>query len=196
DTAIGSTGAVIAAILVQLVGVALYGVGLSASVLASSRAVETSMLRARGATPAQLGTMAAVEAVLVAAPAVVVGPFAGARVVELVERWGPVAQTDLDLQPVVSTVAWLSALVIGVAVVGIVTWPAVRSARGFARNQAARARPDTALPLQRTGLDIVIAALAIIGLWRLGASSVATSDLSGRLGTDPVLVLAPTLGVV
>lgn len=196
DTAIGSTGAVIAAILLQLVGVALYGVGLSASVLASSRAVETAMLRARGATPAQLGTMAAVEAVLIAAPAVVIGPWAGSRVVEVVERWGPVAQTDLDLQPALSPVAWLSAIVVGVIVIGIVTWPAVRSARGFASSQAARTRPDAALPLQRTGFDIVIAALAIIGLWRLSATSAATSDLSGRLGTDPVLVLAPTLGVV
>jgi hypothetical protein len=196
DTAIGSTAAVIAAILLQLVGVALYGVGLSASVLVSSRAVETSMLRARGATPAQLGTMAAVEAILVAVPAVAVGPWAGSRVVELVERWGPVAQTELDLQPGLGTAAWLAAAVVGVAVIGIVTWPAVRSARGFARSQAARARPDAALPLQRTGLDIVVAALAIIGLWRLSASSAATSDLSGRLGTDPVLVLAPTLGVV
>lgn len=196
DTAIGSTGAVIAAILLQLVGVALYGVGLSASVLASSRAVETAMLRSRGATPAQLGTMAAVEAVLVALPAVVLGPWAGARVVELVERWGPVAQTDLDLQPAVGPAAWIAAAAVGIVVIGIVTWPAVRSARGFARSQAARARPDAALPMQRTGLDIVVAALAIIGLWRLSDSSAATSDLSGRLGTDPVLVLAPTLGVV
>ena len=50
--------------------------------------------------------------------------------------------------------------------------------------------------MQRTGLDVVVAALAVLGLWRLSGSSAATSDLSGRLGTDPVLVLAPTLGVV
>lgn len=196
DTAIGSTGAVIAAILLQLVGVALYGVGLAAAVLTSSRAVETSMLRSRGATPAQLGAMAAVEAVLVAAPAVLLGPWLGSRVVELVERWGPVAQTGLDLQPAVSATAWAAAAVVGALVVGIVTWPAVRSARGFARAQAARARPDRSLPMQRTGLDVAVAALAIIGLWRLSRSSAATSDLGGRLGTDPVLVLAPTLGVV
>lgn len=196
DTAIGSTGAVIAAILLQLVGVALYGVGLAAAVLTSSRAVETSMLRSRGATAGQLGVMAAVEALLVAAPAVLLGPWFGAQVVELVERWGPVAQTGLDLQPRITATAWIAAVVVGVLVVGIVTWPAVRSARGFARAQAARARPDRALPLQRSGLDIVIAALAILGLWRLSGSSAATSDLGGRLGTDPVLVLAPTLGVV
>lgn len=196
DTAIGSTGAVIAAILLQLVGVALYGVGLAAAVLTSSRAVETSMLRSRGATPAQLGTMASVEAILIAAPAVAFGPWLGARVVELVERWGPVAETGLDLQPTVTATAWIAAAVVGVLVVAIVTWPAVRSARSFARSQAARSRQDRSLPMQRTGLDIVVAALAIIGLWRLSRSSAATSDLSGRLGTDPVLVLAPTLGVV
>ena len=196
DTAIGATGAVIAAILLQLVGVALYGVGLSAAVLVSSRAVETSMLRSRGATAEQLGAMAAVESLVIAVPAVVLGPILGGRVVELIERWGPVAQTALDLRPERSATAWVGAGVVGVLVVAIVTWPAVRSARGFARSQAARARPDRSLPLQRSGLDLVIAALAVLGLWRLGGSSAATSDLSGRLGTDPVLVLAPTLGVI
>lgn len=196
DTAIGSTGAVIAAILLQLVGVALYGVGLSAAVLTSSRAVETSMLRSRGATPAQLGTMAAVEALLIAAPAVALGPWLGTRVVALVGRWGPVAQTELDLRPSIGTTAWVAAAVIGAFIVGIVTWPAIRSARGFSRDQAARARPSSVLQMQRTGLDVVVTILAMLGLWRLSGSAAATTDLGGRLGTDPVLVLAPTLGVV
>jgi hypothetical protein len=195
DTAIGSTGAVIAAILLQLVGVALYGVGLSASVLASSRAVETSMLRARGATPAQLGTMAAVEAVLVAAPAVAIGPWAGSRVVELVERWGPVAQTELDLQP-----ASARRMAVGGRdrrvrrrhrhVAGGPLRPRLRPQPGGARPSRRRA-PAAADRTRRRDRGV-----AIIGLWRLSASSAATSDLSGRLGTDPVLVLAPTLGVV
>lgn len=106
-----------------------------------------------GATPAQLGVTAAVEALLVAVPAVVLGPWLGTRVVELVERWGPLAQTGLELEPAISTAARLAA----VAVIGIVTWPAVRSARGCARAQAARARPEGALPLQRTGIDVVVA---------------------------------------
>jgi hypothetical protein len=196
DTAIGSTSAVIAAILLQLVGVALYGVGLAASVLVSSRAVETSMLRSRGATPRQLGAMAAAEAVLIAAPAAALGPYLGGRVVELVERWGPVASTGLDLQPTLSRTAVLASAAVGVVVVAIVTWPAVRSARGFARAQAARARQEGPMLLQRSGLDVALVALALLGLWRLSDSSAATSDLAGRLGTDPVLVLAPTLGVL
>jgi hypothetical protein len=196
DTAIGSTAAVIAAILIQLVGVALYGVGLSASVLASSRIVETSMLRSRGATAEQLGAMAAAEAVLIAIPAVLLGPWLGGHVVELVERWGPVSSTGLDLRPEATATAQLASIVVGVLVVAIVTWPAFRSARGFARVQAARARPEGPLMVQRAGLDVGVAVLAVLGLWRLSGSAAATSDLAGRLGTDPVLVLAPTLGVI
>jgi len=196
DRAIGSTAAVIAAILIQLVGVALYGVGLSASVLVSTRAVETTMLRSRGATAEQLGVMAAVEALLIAVPAVVLGPWLGARVVEAVERWGPVASAGLDLRPTASVAAWVASIIVGVLVVAIVAWPAVRSARGFADAEAARSRPDGPLGLQRAGLDIGVALLAALGLWRLSGSGAATTDLAGRLGTDPVLVLAPMLGVI
>lgn len=196
DTAIGATAAVIAAILIQLVGVALYGVGLSASVLASSRSVETSMLRSRGASAEQLGTMAASEATLIALPAVLLGPKLGELVVEAVERWGPVATTGLDLRPVATSTALLASIIVGVFVIAIVTWPSVRSARGFASTQAERARPEGPGWLQRTGIDIGLALLAVLGLWRLSQSSASTSDLAGRLGTDPVLVLAPTLGVV
>jgi hypothetical protein len=196
DTAIGSTAAVIAAILLQLVGVALYGVGLSASVLVSSRVVETSMLRSRGATAEQLGMMAAAEALLIAIPAVALGPWLGLRVVEMIERWGPVASTGLDLRPTSSATAQIASAIVGVFVVAIVTLPAVRSASGFASTQATRARPEGPLAIQRTGLDIGVVVLAVLGLWRLSGSSAATSDLAGRLGTDPVLTLAPTLGVI
>lgn len=196
DTAIGSTAAVIAAILLQLVGVALYGVGLSASVLASSRVAETATLRARGASPAQLGSMAALEAVLVAAPAVVLGPVAGVRVVKLLESWGPVALAELELRPSAGRAVWAGVVVVGVLIVGIVTWPAVRSARTFRPDRAPRSTFDARHRFQRNGLDLVVVALAALGLWRLRHTSVATSDTAGRIGTDPILVLAPLLGVV
>ncbi len=140
--------------------------------------------------------MAAVEAVLIALPAVALGPLFGGYVVELVERWGPVSSTGLDLRPAITSAATIASISIGVLIVGIVTWPAFRSARGFATSQAARARPEGPLALQRAGLDVGLAALAVLGLWRLSRSSASTSDLAGRLGTDPVLVLAPTLGVI
>jgi hypothetical protein len=124
------------------------------------------------------------------------GPWLGSEVVELLERWGPVSGTGLDLQPAPSITAWAASAVIGVAVVAIVTWPAVRSAQGFASSQATRSRPVGPVALRRSGVDLVVVALAGVGLWRLAASSASTTDLSGRLGTDPVLVLAPALGVI
>ncbi len=196
DDALGSTSAVIAVILVQLVGLALYGLGLAAAVLAGSRLVETALLRSRGATARQMATLAATEALFIAVPAALIGPPLARGVVGLVERWGPVSASGLDLDATVSRAAVIASAVVAVVAVGVVTWPAVRSARALAAAQVERTRPSGPNVLQRSGADIAIAVLAVLGLWQLTQSSAATRDLSGRLGTDPVLVFAPTLGVI
>lgn len=196
DSALGSTSAVIAVILVQLVGLALYGLGLAAAVLAASRLVETALLRSRGATARQMAVLAATEALFIAVPAAIFGPPLARAVVGLVERWGPVSASGLDLDATVSRGAVLASVVVAVIAVGVVTWPAVRSARALAAAQVERTRPTGPNVLQRSGADIAIAVLAVLGLWQLTQSSAATRDLSGRLGTDPVLVFAPTLGVI
>ncbi|NND74194.1 MAG: ABC transporter permease [Ilumatobacter sp.] len=196
DTALGSTSAVIAVILVQLVGLALYGLGLAASVLAGSRLVETSLLRSRGATARQMAVLACAEALFIVAPAAVAGPVLARAVVGLIERWGPVAVTGLDLDATLSRPAITASVVVAIIAVGVVTWPAVRSAQALAAAQAERTRPAGPNALQRSGADIVIAILALLALWQLTQSSAATRDLTGRLGTDPVLVFAPTLGVI
>ncbi len=196
DTALGSTAAVVAAVLLQLVGVALYGLALAAMVLVASRAAETSLLRSRGADARQLGMMAAAEGLVIAIPAVVIGPPLARQVVNVVGRWGPVATAELDLDGAVSRSAVVGSCLVGIAVAVIVTWPAVRSAQSFAIAQSSRTRPSGPNLMQRTGLDIGISLLAVAGLWQLTRSSAATGDLGGRLGTDPVLVFAPALGVV
>lgn len=196
DTALGSTGAVIAVILLQLVGLALYGLGLAASVLAGSRLVETALLRSRGATARQMAVLAGAEALVIAVPAAIAGPVLASGVVGLVERWGPVAASGLELDASMSRTAVIASAVVAIIAVGVVTWPAIRSAQALAAAQQERTRPSGPNALQRTGADVAIAALAVLALWQLTRSSAATRDLSGRLGTDPVLVFAPTLGVI
>jgi len=196
DTALGSSGAVIAVILLQIVGLALYGLALASSVLSSSRLVETSLLRSRGATARQVGALAVAESMLVVVPAAVAGPLLAQSVVGLIERWGPVASTGLDLDPSISTRAVVASAVVAAVSVVVIVWPAVRSAQALADAKSEQTRASRPGALQRSGADIVIAALAVLGLWQLTQSSAATRDLSGRLGTDPVLVLAPTLGVI
>jgi hypothetical protein len=196
DTALESSGAVIAVILLQIVGLSLYGLALASSVLSGSRLVETSLLRSRGATARQVGVLAAAEALLVVVPAAIAGPFLAQVVVGLIEKWGPVAATGLDLDPTITTRAIVASLLVATISVAVITWPAVRSAQALSAAKSERIRASRPNVLQRTGADVVIATLAILGLWQLNQSSAATRDLTGRLGTDPIVVLAPTLGVI
>jgi hypothetical protein len=196
DIALGSSGAVIAVILLQIVGLSLYGLALASSVLSGSRLVETSLLRSRGATARQVGVLAAAEALLVVVPAAIAGPFLAQVVVGLIEKWGPVAATGLDLDPTISTQAIVASVLVAAISVAVIIWPAVRSAQALSAAKSERIRASRPNVLQRTGADVVIATLAILGLWQLNQSSAATRDLTGRLGTDPIVVLAPTLGVI
>lgn len=196
DVAVGTTTAVIAVILVQLVLLALYGLSFAASVLASTRTGEAMLLRSRGATVAQTGALAAAEALLVVVPAVIAGPIVARAVIGVTERWGPVAASGLDLDARTSNVSLIAAIGVGLIAVAVIAWPAVRSARALAEARAETHRVTKPGVLQRTGADLAVALLAVVALWQLTRSSVATRDLSGRIGTDPVLVLAPALGVI
>ncbi len=196
DTSLGSSGAVIAVILLQIVGLALSGLALASSVLSASRLVETSLLRSRGATAQQMGVLAAIEALLVVVPAAIAGPLLAKQVVKLIAQWGPVATTGLDLDPAVTVRAIVASAVVAVAAIVVIVWPAVRSAQALSERKAEQVRATRRNVLQRSGADVVVATLAVLALWQLTQSSAATRDLAGRLGTDPILVLAPTLGVI
>ncbi len=78
--------------------------------------------------------------------------------------------------------------------VALIVWPAVAAARVPTDEVSGPTRSPF---LRRTGLDIVLVVLAVLGLWQLQRTgSVASSaEPGGRASVDPVLVLAPTLGI-
>ena len=194
DTSLRSTSAVVAAILLQLAAVALYGLGVASSVLVASRASERILLHSRGIGTAQVGRDAALEAVIIAVPAAVIGPMLATVAVRVVGQWGPLAATGLELRGTVSPQSFvLSALAAAVAV-AIITWPAISAARAPTSARHGEQREPF---LRRTGLDLVLFVAAALGLWQLRRTgSVATSSSpDSRSSVDPVLVLAPTLGV-
>lgn len=196
DVALGSTRAVVAVVLLQLVGLALYGLSLAATVITSTRDAETTLLRSRGASALQLGCLAAVEALLVVIPAVVIGPIVATVLIERIGRWGPVATAGLDLESSVTSVAVLGACAVGALAVAIIGWPALRAARSTGSAVARQGRPDDRGLLRRSGADLVLAAAAIGTLWRLTGTSATTRDATGAVTLDPILALAPTLGVI
>ena len=194
DTSVRSTTAVVAAVLLQVAVVALFGLAVAAAALFASRRSERILLHSRGISRGRVARDALVEAVLIAVPAAIIGPFLAAGAVGLVARWGPVESTGLELRGSVSGAAFaVSGATAAIAVV-LIAWPAIAGARLPADESGGPAGTPF---LRRTGLDIVLVVLAVLGLWQLQrtGSVASAAEPGGRSSVDPVLVLAPTLGI-
>ncbi len=194
DTSVRSTTAVVAAVLLQVAAVALFGLAVAASVLFASRRSERILLHSRGISNAQVARDALVEAAVVAVPALIIGPFLAVGAVGLVGRWGPIGSAGLELRGAVSGAAFAASAVAAGIAVTLIVWPAIAAAR-LPADEVDR---QTGTPfLRRTGLDIVLFVLAVVGLWQLQrtGSVASAAEPGGRTSVDPVLVLAPTLGI-
>ncbi len=100
ETSIGAMSTVIGLILVQVAGVALYGLALAGTRPGRHPdGARPPCSAPAGRARLQLGLLATLEALLVVAPAVVAAPWLSRSVVDLLGRWGPAAGTGLDLPP-------------------------------------------------------------------------------------------------
>lgn len=193
-----STRASVSVTALQLALLALYTLTLVANLVVDTRSVETTLIRARGATPGQIGAAAAIEGVVLAGPAVLLGPPLAAAVLRLLDDVGVLADVGLVLDPRLTLASYVAALAAGVAAVTVLVVPARRAAAGtFAGARASRSRTPDQSFLQRSGIDVVLLIAAVAGLWQLrSAGSSVAADASGVLGVDPLLVVAPALGLL
>ncbi|MFJ8081210.1 FtsX-like permease family protein [Streptomyces sp. NPDC096205] len=186
-----STLLIVALLLVLL---ALYALLLVARLLSSERAGETRLLRARGASRARIAGHAALEALLLALPAVVAAPLLAGPLTELLAGQGALARIGLHLDaPGGGDLGvWLVAGGTALGCALAVTLPAL-TAQGF---RAGRARTLPA-PL-RAGADLALVVVAGVAYWQLDqqGSGAVTDDASGTLGIDPLLVAAPALALL
>ncbi|QYX81579.1 FtsX-like permease family protein [Streptomyces akebiae] len=166
---------------------------LVARLLDADRVAETRLLRARGATRARLAGLAALEALLISVPAVVLAPLLSGPLTRLLVAQGALGRTGVrvdvpdggrpEVWAVAAGVAALCALAVAV--------PAWRAS--FAGTAAIRAG---ALPAPlRAGADVGLLAVAGVAFWLLDSqdSGAVTADRDGVLGVDPLLVVAPAL---
>ena len=174
-----------------------YSILLTAGLLMDHRRVETALLRSRGAGPTQVAGLAVVEGVLLAAPAVALGPWCALVALGVFDRVGPLAQVGLTVPIRVTTDAYLAAGVAGAACVALLALPALFSARAFSAEQRSLSRAETRPLAQRLGIDLALLAAAAIGLWQLRLyGGPLTRTVQGTLGPDPLLVAAPALGLL
>ena len=151
---------------------------LVARMLADVRAGETVLVRARGASAAQVAGWTALEGLALAVPVALLAPLAGRALAVL--AGAPAGAT---------AASW--AAVAALAVVGAVALlaPTVAAARRWSVVPAGRDRRATLL---RGGVDVVVVAAAALALWQL--TRYGTTTTAG--GSDPLLVAAPALALL
>ncbi|ULR49151.1 FtsX-like permease family protein [Streptomyces deccanensis] len=166
---------------------------LVARLLDSDRVAETRLLRARGATRARLAGLAALEALLIAVPAVVLAPLLAGPLTRLLVARGALGRTGarVDLPAAGRPEVWAVAAGVAALCALAVAVPAWRASFADAVPTRARALPASL----RAGADVGLLAVAGVAFWLLGSqdSGAVTADREGVLGVDPLLVVAPAL---
>ncbi|NUU18756.1 hypothetical protein HP550_16005 [Cellulomonas humilata] len=167
-------------------------IALLARLLATRRSTDTALLADRGASRSQLAGAAAGEGLLLALVGVVAAVPLAALGYRAVTSTGPLAEawTEGGAGPAWPTAAgWL--LVTGCVAVGTLALAAVGvvlSVRGGGPSR--EGRHVVAGGVARSGVDVLLVALAVLGVLQLRAHR-----FDGG-APDPVLVLAPTLALV
>ncbi|MFE1753590.1 FtsX-like permease family protein [Streptomyces anandii] len=178
----------------QLALLAAYALLLVARLLSTERAGETRLLRARGASRARIASLAALEALLLALPAVVCAPLLAGPLTRLLAGQGALARIGLrpDIPAAGRPGVWPVAVAVALGCAVAVTLPALTSS--FAAGPRARALPA---PL-RAGADVGLLAVAAVAYWQLDRqpTGAVAGDRTGALGIDPLLVTAPALALL
>ncbi|WP_422752698.1 FtsX-like permease family protein [Micromonospora sp. WMMD708] len=170
-----------------------YALVLIAALLHEDRRAQTALLRARGAARRQLAGLAAREATLVVVPAALLGPLLAGGALRRVAADGPV-----DLGGAVGGGRWVWAAALATAAGCLVAMvaPTLRGAGTYVADLAARSRPDRVTTVSRAGLDLALVAFAVLAWVQLRRYSSPLAGAGNDLGVDPLLVAAPTLGVL
>ncbi|MGI5522628.1 FtsX-like permease family protein [Micromonospora sp. CA-259024] len=170
-----------------------YALVLVAALLHEDRRPQTALLRARGAARAQLAGLAAREATLVVAPAALLGPLIASEALRYIRPGG---SSDLSTAGGNTTLVWAVAAATAAGCLVAMVLPTLRSAGTYVADMAARSRPNRAASVQRASVDLVLVALAVLAWVQLRRYASPLAGSGNGLGLDPLLVAAPTLGVL
>jgi ABC-type lipoprotein release transport system permease subunit len=163
------SGASVLLLMLQLAILAAYAIILTASLLVDHRQIDTAMLRSRGAGPWQLTLLSLGEALLLAVPAVLLGPWLAAGALSVLNAAGPLADVGLSIAPRVTAEAYLAAAAAGAVCIVLMVLPVLIGAGRFADAERQVSRQETRTFGQRMGLDVALVAISAIALWQLRA---------------------------
>jgi hypothetical protein len=196
DHSLTVTRSSVVALMLQLAILAGYALVLTAGLIADARMTETTLLRSRGTSPRQVGTLAAVEGLILTVPCVLLAPLATVFALRMLNLIGPLSAVGLTIDPRPTPEAFLLVGLGAIMAIGALSWPAWRSAREFGTSSR-RGRQSRVGAVQRFGIDLALITLAGLAIWQLTqVGPELGARVRGRLGVDPVLVVAPVLGLL
>ncbi|WP_405426944.1 FtsX-like permease family protein [Streptomyces erythrochromogenes] len=159
---------------------------------------ERVLLTARGASRRRLGALSAAESLLLALPAAVLAPLLTPPLLRLFSRFGPLERVRLEIPD--TWLVWPVAAGCALACVLLTTLPSVLRGASAAVLRRAGSRQAVVTGAARSGLDLAVVALAVLGYQQLSQyggtdAPPPATGFGGGLGVDPVLVVAPALAL-
>ena len=164
--------------------------------LAMRREAEAALLAARGASRRQMAARGVTDALLLAIPAALAGPFIAAGLVPLTTHVGALARAGLRLHPGQPAVAWLASAAVAAGCAVIISLPWLRQPPSPVRQRVQRGRQRAIGAVASAGADGALVVLAVAAGWQLAHySAPVTTGVDGQAGVDPILVSAPVLAL-
>ena len=186
-------------LLLEITGIALFYIGVVATVLIERQSSEIGLLRGRGASVWQILFMYLVQGLVLGLPVLVFAPFLAGGATALLGLT-PVFRdvTDGEMLPVTIVPSAFAAAAVGIALsMAALLLPALVAARRSVGNlRRGLSRPEASF-FQRYYLDLALAgaaALLLIELRQRG--SVFTPSSTGGVSSDPLLLASPALALL
>lgn len=183
-------------LLLEITGIALFYVALVSAIVVERQAGEISLLRSRGASMWQIGTIYLLQGLLLGIPALLLAPFLAAASTALLGL-SPTFHdvTDGGLLPVtippLAFVAGAAGVLLSLVALLIPALVVAKRSAGVQRR--VDARPGVSI-LQRYYLDLMLAGAAALVLFELDQrGSAFEPSATGGLTSDPLLLASPAL---
>ncbi|GIW13963.1 MAG: hypothetical protein KatS3mg062_1402 [Tepidiforma sp.] len=188
------------ALMLQVVGIALYYLVMVSSMVVERQQGEIALLRSRGGSPAQVVAVYAIEGLLICGAGAIAGPFIAAAAISVLGYTPPFAPLsgDAALDVPLSGLAFGAAAGGAAMAFGALLLPAWRASRGTTIDyKHSLARPQTRPLFLKYYLDLALVAVGAFLFYQLRErGSLVTERLFGELSADPLLLLSPTLFMV
>lgn len=185
------------ALMLQVVGIALYYLVMVATMLVERQSGEIALLRSRGASSRQVIAIYAIEGLIVCGAGALAGPYLASLGISLLGYTPPFESLsgNAALEVPMSRLAFLAALGGAVLAFTALLIPAWRAARHSTIDyKHSLARPQTQPIFLRYYMDLVLVGVGAFLFYQLREKgSLVTNRLFGELSADPLLLASPTL---